>query len=79
VDYDETFSLVIKFTTVRAILSLVLSHDLAIHQLDVNNAFLRGTLTKTVYCSQLTYFVDTTHPDLVCRLNRSLYSLKQKS
>jgi hypothetical protein len=35
------------------------------------------TLTETVYCNQPTGFVDTAHPDLVCRLNRSLYDLKQ--
>jgi hypothetical protein len=77
VDYDETFSLVIKFATVRAVLSLALSHDWAIHQLDVKNAFLHSTLTETVYCSQPTGFVDADHPDLVCLLNRSLYGLKQ--
>jgi hypothetical protein len=56
---------------------LSFTRDWAIHQLNVNNAFLHGTLTETVYCSQPTRFVDTAQPDLVCRLNRSLYSLKQ--
>jgi hypothetical protein len=51
VDYDETFSLVVKFATVCAVLSLALSRDWAIHQLNVKNAFLHGTLTETVYCS----------------------------
>jgi hypothetical protein len=77
VDYDETFNPVIKFTIVRAVLSLALSRDWTIHQLDVKNAFLNGTLTKTVYCSQPNGFVDAARPDLVCRLNRSLYGLKQ--
>jgi hypothetical protein len=77
VDYDETFSPVVKFATVRTVLSLALSWDWAIHQLDVKNAFLHGTLTETVYCSQPTGFVDEAHLDLVCRLNRSLYGLKQ--
>jgi hypothetical protein len=77
VDYDETFSPGVKFATVRAILSLTPSKDWAIHQLDVKNAFLHGTLTETVYCSQPSSFVDAARSDLVCRLNRSLYGLKQ--
>ena len=77
VDYDETFSPVVKFATVRVVFSLALSCDWAIHQLDVKYAFLHGTLTETVYCSQPIGFVDADRPDLVCRQNRSLYGLKQ--
>jgi hypothetical protein len=79
VDYDETFNPVVKFATVRVVLSLALSRNWAIHHLDVKNAFLHGTLTETVYCSQPIGFIDAAHPDLVCRLNRSLYGLKQAS
>jgi hypothetical protein len=43
----------------------------------VKNAFLHGTLTETVYCTQLVGFVDPAHPDMVCKLNKSLYNLKQ--
>ena len=44
VDYNETFSLVVKFATVWAVLSLALSQDWTVYQLDVKNAFLHGTL-----------------------------------
>ena len=76
-DFDETFSLVVKPDTIRTVLSLALSRGWTIHQLDVKNAFLHGTLSKTVYCAQPAGFEDTAHPDHVCCLNKSLYGLKQ--
>ena len=77
VDYDETFSPVVKLATVRTVLSLALTLLWPVHQLDVKNAFLHGTLTETIYCSQPAGFVDSSRPDMVCRLNKSLYGLKQ--
>jgi hypothetical protein len=77
VDYDETFSPVVKPATVRTVLSLALARSWPVHQLNVKNAFLHGALTETVYCCQLAGFVDSSRPDMVCRLNRSLYGLKQ--
>jgi hypothetical protein len=77
VDYNETFSLVVKPATVRTVLSLALARSWLVHQLDVKNAFLHGALTETVYCCQPAEFVDSSRPDMVCRLNRSLYGLKQ--
>jgi hypothetical protein len=72
VDYDDTFSPVVKSATVLTVLSLALARSWPVHQLDVKNAFLHGLLTKTVYCSQSAGFVDSSRPDMVCRLNRSL-------
>ena len=77
VDFDETFSPVVKPATVRTVLSLALSRHWPIHQLDVKNAFLHGILSETVYCAQPDGFEDSAHPDFVCRLNRSLYGLNQ--
>ena len=77
VGFAETFSPVVKPATVRTVLSLALSRRWPIHQLDVKNAFLHGTLTETVYFMQASGFEDSTHPDFVCRLNKSLHGLKE--
>jgi hypothetical protein len=50
VDYDETFSPVVKPATVRTVLTLAISRGWPMHQLDVKNAFLHDTLSETVYC-----------------------------
>jgi hypothetical protein len=76
-DYDETFSPVVKPATVRTVLATAVSHIWPIQQLDVKNVFLHGTLTETIYCCQPTGFTDPAHPELVCHLRKSLYGLKQ--
>nr|GEU75131.1 ribonuclease H-like domain-containing protein [Tanacetum cinerariifolium] len=72
-------SLVVKPATIRTVLSLVVSRNWPIHQLDVKNVFLHGHLSETVYMHQPLGFVDPNKPDYVCHLRRSLYRLKQAS
>ena len=45
--------------------------------MDVKTAFLNGLLDEDIYMSQPDGFVDEAHPNLVCKLKRSLYGLKQ--
>ncbi|GJV76739.1 ribonuclease H-like domain-containing protein [Tanacetum coccineum] len=63
IDCDETFSPVVKPATIRTVLSLVVSRQCPIHQLDVKNAFLYGHLTETVYMHQPPRFTDSAHSD----------------
>ncbi|GKE37427.1 ribonuclease H-like domain-containing protein [Tanacetum coccineum] len=77
VDFDETFSPVVKSDTIGTILSLAVSQTWPIHQLDVKNAFLNGDLSETIYMHQPSGFVDSRYPRHVCLLQRSLYGLKQ--
>ncbi|GAU31266.1 hypothetical protein TSUD_153410 [Trifolium subterraneum] len=75
-DFNETFSPVIKPVTIRLILSLGISYKWPIRQLDINNAFLNGSLDEEVYMVQPQGF-ESTDATLVCKLNKALYGLKQ--
>uniref|UniRef100_A0A2N9GK89 Reverse transcriptase Ty1/copia-type domain-containing protein n=1 Tax=Fagus sylvatica TaxID=28930 RepID=A0A2N9GK89_FAGSY len=77
VDFDETFSPVIKPPTVRLVLSLAVSLNWPLRQLDVKNAFLHGALKEEVYMTQPQGYIDSQHPSHVCKLLKSIYGLKQ--
>jgi hypothetical protein len=79
VDYAETFAPVAKFPTIRALLSLVAYYDLELHQMDVKTAFLNGDLDRDIYMKQPEGFTTPGQEQLVCKLRKCLYGLKQAS
>ncbi len=77
IDYTENFSPVIKPTTIWVLLALAIQFNWSIHQLDISNAFLHGSLLKEVFMEQPRGFTDPIYTDHVCRLHKALYGLKQ--
>ena len=74
--FDEIFSPVVKMTSIRTILSLVVADDLHIEQLDVKTTFLHGDLEEEIYMQQPEGYEVKSKENLVCRLRKSLYGLK---
>ncbi|KAK9024865.1 hypothetical protein V6N11_064771 [Hibiscus sabdariffa] len=79
VDYDETFSPVAMFKSIRILLAVAAFHDYEIWQMDVKTAFLNGKLEEDVYMTQPEGFVTLENVRKVCKLQRSIYGLKQAS
>lgn len=79
INYEETFSPLVRFATIRLILALVAGLDLELHQMDVKTAFLNGELEEEIYMEQPVGFVVEGQERKVCKLKRSIYGLKQSS
>ncbi len=79
IDYGETISPVVKYDTLRVILSFVAANNLEMPQLDIKTAFLYGELDEEIYLKQPEGFVIAGKEKLVCRLHNCLYGLKQAS
>ena len=78
IDYQQTFSPTAKLTTLRCLLTIVAARNWFTHQLDVQNAYLHGDLHEIVYMEPPPG-LRRQGENIVCRLNKSLYGLKQAS
>lgn len=77
IDYEETFSPVVRFTSIRIMLAIAAQNRFKVKQFDVATAFLYGELEEDVYMKQPIGFDDNS--GRVCKLQKSLYGLKQSS
>ncbi|GKC25934.1 ribonuclease H-like domain-containing protein [Tanacetum coccineum] len=77
IDFDETFSHVIKISTIRCVIALSVTNNWPLFQLDVNNAFLYGDLDEDIYMTIPKGFASKDNKNKVCKLVKSLYGLKQ--
>ena len=66
-DYDETFSPVVRYSSVRALLPYAVQNEMMIHQMDVITAFLNGSLEEEIYMEQPPGYISEEEKDLVCK------------
>jgi Reverse transcriptase (RNA-dependent DNA polymerase) len=77
IDYKETFTPVAKMNTIRVLLSIAVNFYWDLYQMDVRNTFLQGTLEEEVYMNLPPGHPHEHDKTLVCKLNKSIYDLKQ--
>lgn len=75
IDYEETFSPVVRHNTIRFLVAFAVENGMKIFQMDAITAFLQGELNEEIYTEQPEAFKDGSNR--VCRLNKAVYGLKQ--
>jgi Reverse transcriptase (RNA-dependent DNA polymerase) len=77
INYEETFAAAAKINSIWLILGIAANLDWELHQIDVVGAFLNGELKEEVFMEPPYSLLKPEDSDLVCLLNKSIYSLKQ--
>jgi hypothetical protein len=79
IDFNETFSPVLTKDAFRIIMAVVAHYDTELHQMDVKTVFLNGDLDEEIYMKQPKGYIEPENEHIVCKLNKSMYGLKQSS
>ncbi|UYV79002.1 hypothetical protein LAZ67_17000616 [Cordylochernes scorpioides] len=77
IDYNEVYTPVSSFETIRLLTAIATEKDWFIDQFDVKSAYLHGTLNETIYMEQPECFKKPGEENLFCKLKKSIYGLKQ--
>lgn len=72
----KILSLVIKFTSIRILLYVVIHFVFLLEQMNIKIAFLQGDLYEKIYTKQYEGFIKRGIENLVCLLKKSLYGIK---
>ena len=77
VNFGDIFSPIEKLTSIRVLMSLVIAFDLEMEKMDIKIAFLHGDLEEEIYMKHPEGFIIKGKEELVCKLKKYLYRLKQ--
>jgi hypothetical protein len=77
IDYEETFTPMARYTSIRVIMALATKIGWKLQQMDVKIAFLNGAVEEEVYVEQPLGFKTHDRETHVCKLKKALYGLKQ--
>ena len=78
IDYNEVFSPVVKHSSIRILLTIVAQYELELDQ-HVKTTFLHSNLDEEIFMSHPAGFKTAGKENMVCKLSKSLYGLKQSS
>ena len=77
IDFAKTFAPVARLEPIRLRLAYANHHNIQLYQMDVKSAFLNGKIEEEVYVADPPGFEDPKYPDMVYKLNKALYGIKQ--
>lgn len=77
VDYEEVFAPVARYESIRALLAASVNEEMYIDQMDVISAYVQGDLADEIFMEQPEMFIEDSKSDMVCKLKKPLYGLKQ--
>lgn len=77
-DYDETFSPVVRHSTLRLLFALSVQLDLNVTHLDVRTAFLNGDLKEDIYMAHPNVNLDDKNNCKIVKLNKAIYGLRSR-